>query len=280
MVSNNRGIIISNPITISEGHVRSSGAQLDPDYLQFCILFWDELIWPHNRNFSFISPNQTSLLEQEGILKRPEYTISGWVNEIIPKTYLAAFIDMDRREPGRWSLSSSASTIIGLSTSIIPNMGMEFSLYQALEIPSGSVPQNEVLEFKFKRKDELLSLRIYIDDILEYISKSGNPDRALLSKLGEIELKIKDHKKLMKEQTFPRMLTNIDIGINLAPTVGAAIGAAVGNHFGHPELGAVAGSSLIIGIKRSFGFARDDAAKFKPFEYVTSINKHLNMKAT
>jgi hypothetical protein len=74
--------------------------------------------------------------------------------------YLRTYIELNDEEPGVWALSQGEKSLflehgLGLFSE---GSGMSLNLLRAIPIPAKDVPLNEILEFKEKRKDELLVL--------------------------------------------------------------------------------------------------------------------------
>jgi len=146
------------------------------------------------------------------------------------------------------------------------------NLYGALQIPDGEVPLENILEFKEKRRDELLALRHHLDDVYQKIISS--PDKALaeLSEIEKIDRAISDYLRAISEQKFSLTKTSLQANFSFNKATTASIGATA---IGLPLTGALlAGAVAGIDIKLGKGLkgGRDNST---PFQYIHSLHSKL-----
>ncbi|WP_028222193.1 DUF6236 family protein, partial [Paraburkholderia oxyphila] len=154
-----RGLVVSPPIVIEGGRLFAKSSNLDPLELRFALLFWDRLVWPSSRVIHFASNQDEQFLEAAGILNRPDYTIWGDGATGIAQGQVTAFNDFDSREPGMWALAQGENSFVWKDGFLEDGAGALVELHRAIPIPCHDVPLAEILEFKEKRRDELLLLR-------------------------------------------------------------------------------------------------------------------------
>lgn len=207
-------------------------------------------------------------------------------NAIMRSTY-EAFESREAIEPGKWSISrrqkhhmaNSSGITIGLGdwdpvandpTRIDEGRGALVSLYRAIPVPDRDVPLNDILEFRAKRKDELMSLRHHLADLYQKIVMA--PDRAL--QIGveteRLEFAIANFVKSAKGMNFPWRLMDVQAKLTLDVKSGAALFAAITGSWEIATL--VAASSLEISAGPSL---RGGAAHGTPFEYVSAFHNDL-----
>ena len=92
----------------------------------------------------------------------------GDITSIVLDTYMAAFSDLESREPGVWSLSQGEKSLFvnNSAANLIDESGISLELIRLIPVPAADVPLNEILEFKEKRKDELMIFRAHIDQLV------------------------------------------------------------------------------------------------------------------
>jgi hypothetical protein len=167
-----RGLVVSPPVEIQGSTLRFL-SQLDPQELRFALLFWDKLVWPKSRSVYIASGPDESFLEQAGILGRPEYTFSGVAAPGLARTQIQAFLDLDRREPGVWSLAQGEDSFLLKDRILTEGNGAFVELHRAIPVPDKDVPLDDILRFRDKRSDELQLLRHRIDIFVASINDSG-----------------------------------------------------------------------------------------------------------
>jgi len=213
-----RGLIISNPIHISDDLVSLNG-KLDPSELRFSLLYWDKLVHPRSNCISFGgTEDDEQYLISAGILTQPTYLYTGGVmEEIIFNTYMTAFSDLENREPGVWSLSQGEKSLFinNSAANLIDESGISLELIRAIPVPAADVPLNEILEFKEKRKDELMMFRAHIDQLVLEIQKSPVRSDAFNRIAKEVDAACADLLKVGHEWQWPVHFSNFKATFNL-----------------------------------------------------------------
>lgn len=276
-----KGIVLSPPLTI-EGSMVSGGFNLHPDELRFALLFWDKLVWPSSRAVYFGSNEHEVYLEELGVLSRPEYTFNGAMSESILRSQIQAFLDLDKKEPGAWSFAQGVNSLIVKDMAFIEKVGtLSLELNRAIPIPAKDTPLAEILEFKEKRKDQLLILRAHLASIEKEICGSEEPSQALNDKVNEIDRACLELLKVSNEWRFPVVLSDLKVSVNLDPMnilKGAGAGWSLGKELG--DTGAFVGAAF--GGMSSLISAKYDSIAFRsirrpasPYKYAYHINKEL-----
>lgn len=170
---------------------------------------------------------------------------------------------------------------------------IDLQLYQAIPIPVKDVPIEDILNFKMKRRDEILRYRHAIDIFYQKIIDSKDIPRAKTSAIEEIELSLLDITKVMNESRWKIMWSNTDISIDLTvkPSEitknvknGAALGAVLGGVGGiiGLRIGAAIGASygaitsfIKVSIKPDAFRPRQIPNNLKDFAYLYSAKEEL-----
>jgi Family of unknown function (DUF6236) len=197
-MANERGLVISCPIEISGREMTfRSGPALDPQELRFSLLFWDKLDFPIN-NVVGIGPDaETQFLQSAGLLNRTMTQVisGGDVVSSFVQTHIDAFRALDQREPGVWSLSTGKNAISFAGDDMELGKGVLVSLYRAIPVPDKDVPLEDILEFRARRRDELITLRHHLEDIYQRVISAGDGELALNTEIERLERAIDDHIK-------------------------------------------------------------------------------------
>jgi len=275
-----RGLVISPSIVVKGPELLVRRPNIDILELRFALLYWDKLVWPQSRVIHFASNDDEQFLEEVGILSRPEYTFNGSVSQSIASSQIAAFRDLDRVEPGVWALSQGENSLLLENNIFEQGTGAVVDLHRAIPIPSGAVPLNEILEFKERRRDELLALRHHMDKLLSEVQSANNSEVAMQQKIAEIDSACADLLKISREWQFPVQISDLKASFTIsAPKVGAwAMGGwLLGHPFGLPAAAAAAAAGAAcsaLEIKGDFGL-RSVRRPASPFRYACKAHDEL-----
>lgn len=275
-----RGLVVSPPVTIEGTSLFVRSSNLDPQELRFALLFWDRLVWPASRAFHFASGPDEIFLEQAGVLARPDYTYNGDAAQGIARGQIQAYLDLDRREPGSWALAQGENTLLLKENLLEVGKGALIELHRAIPIPQHDVPLAEILEFKERRRDELLLLRAKLESLVSTIKDSSDNQSDLQRTIAELDHACSDLLQVGKEWQFPVHLSNLKTAFSLTP--GKLIPAAIAGWKTAEPYGltaatitaGVAGAVSTIEVKGDFGF-RPIKRPVNPYRYAYSINREL-----
>jgi hypothetical protein len=276
-----RGLVISAPIEINGNSVLIKSTSPDLQELRASLLYWDRLAWPTNNAIFIDGGADINYLEGAKILARPRYAFSGQGADILVRTQTEALLDLDKEEPGIWSLSQGENSILVKSGALTQDNGIALELYRAIPVPDKDVPLAEVLEFRLKRYDELQSLRVEIDGLVETVNSSQDPKEELEKCLHRIDQKCAAAIRVGSEWQFPVRLSNLKTSVDLKPFsmvrdglvafLGAtALGAT--SAFIASLTGAAAAASIKITGDFGWGGLRD---RTNPYRYVSQFHKEL-----
>jgi hypothetical protein len=278
----NRGLVVSVPTKI-DGDLVSITSGLDAQELRFSLLFWDELCWPQTPVFAYAPTPDVEFLEGAKILTRPRHSLSwsGSGAQMIKGIQLETFSRLDEKEPGKWALAQGDRSFSVVTPSANLQPGALIELHKAIPIPAYDVPLAEILEFKLRRRDELLLLRAHLESFAAEVSSSVAPDDELARKIAEVDKACSDLISVGKEWQFPMKLSSFKTSINIEPnkTVNSAVVAfgAGSAFFSLPTAAAVAGLAAlgsVINIKSDVGFRGLKRPK-NPYRYAYHIEQDL-----
>lgn len=277
-----RGLVISPPIEIAGTSMFVKSSNLDPQELRFALLFWDQLVWPSSRAVYFASGPDEEYLESAGILKRPDYTFNGDAAQGIALGQIQAFFDLDKSEPGTWALAQGENSLLLKASNLLNEEGGALvELHRAIPIPSRDVPLAEILEFKQRRHDELILLRLRMESFVMEIQGSQDKLDALQKCIKEIDQACADLLKLGKEWQFPVHLSDFKATFSLSPLKflpAVAAGWKLGEKYGLSAATAAAvgaGAVSTLEIKADWGL-QSVRKPMSPYRYAYLIDKELH----
>jgi hypothetical protein len=180
-----KGIIAAPAVVSGNGAQFRSERGLTLEELRYFLLYWDKVVIPTTNIIHLQVPQEDALLTT-GVVTRPRVPFSGTFNgelmaraQLLAQTAVASdLINNDRSTD--WTLHQIGSELIVPDQASIEKQLIRVDLTSSLPVPSGEVPFADILEFKERRKDELVQLHQAVDDL--YLEILSSPDRSLKSK--------------------------------------------------------------------------------------------------
>jgi Family of unknown function (DUF6236) len=254
-------------------HLLVVKGRLDPQELRFALLFWDKLDYPDNNIISIGEPT-VDFLQDVGILKRTMVTVSGSGNgvQMALAAHLHAFRTLDQNEPGVWSLGAGKNSVSFPERELEARRGVLVRLYEAIPVPDKDVPIQDILDFRAKRKDELLALRYHLDSIYQRIIAAGDGALSLQSEIDALERAIIDYLKVAKATSFPFLNMSFDANLNVPAGITAGLAAFTAGFGAIPAL--LAGATASIGFGPTASLKGHKASQ-TPFRYISSFHKRV-----
>lgn len=222
-----RGLVISVPMEISSGTIKT-GSSLDNEDLRFSLMYWDRLAWPKSTAILVESKDDERFLEHAGILYRPSIQLKAKATDFA--SYIIAeqaqiHSEYEKSEPGVWAISNGKNSLKDMDSKA-SNTDKLLTLLHAVPIPKATVPLAEILEFKQKRRDELILFRSHLESLIKEIEESEQPDLALQEKLKEVDFACSNLIKVTREWQYPVSLADFKVSkdFNIVNAVGAISG--------------------------------------------------------
>jgi Family of unknown function (DUF6236) len=276
-----RGLVVSPPIEIEGSRLYAKCSNLDPQELRFALLFWDRLVWPSSRAVHFASGPDEAFLEEAGILSRPEYTVFGDVAQGIARGQIQAYQDLERTQPGAWALAQGENSFLWREGLADEGKGTLVELHRAIPVPKQDVPLAEILEFRQRRRDELVLLRYHLESLVSEIEGSADKPSALQKRIAEVDQACANLLTVGKEWQFPVYLSNFKASFSLSPQKflpAVAGGWKLGESYGLTAATAVAtiaGAASTLEIKGDYGL-RSIRRPASPYRYAFQINGEIS----
>lgn len=154
---------------------------ISAEELRYYLLYWDRVVIPAN-NLVYIGIPEEDILMETGVISRPKIEFRGsfqgdQVTAAILSCQGIVAKELVQTKTIDWVLHQ-----IGDSLSLLPKFTSQqetirVSLMNALPVPDGGVPVHEIMDFKYRRKDELGELHDSIDEL--YFEVLNSPDKGL-----------------------------------------------------------------------------------------------------
>ncbi|TDR46233.1 hypothetical protein EDF80_105268 [Pseudomonas brenneri] len=222
-----RGLVLSLPVEIDGTSTRIKSGNLDAQDLRSSLLYWDRLTLPTSNIIYIPGGPDADYLVSCGILHRRHYEVFGDGAQGLIKTQTLALEDLEKEAPGVWSLGAGENSLLIKRGVAIAEQGALIKLYNALPIPKENTPLAEILEFRAKRRSELLAFRTYMEELSHEISNSSDRIDELNKKLKLLDVSCSDLIKLTKEHQLPVYLSNLNASLNVDLTKIAATAVGV-----------------------------------------------------
>jgi hypothetical protein len=248
-----KGIVISSPITISQDGSLSLMGGMDPLELRRGVLFWDRIKKPQNNIFYYEPSEDEKFLASCGIFEELELrvnSVSGLIGFIYAHLHMSAFYELEKREPGLWAMSEGENSFNLKGGGVFSDArGALVELHRAIPLPTQDVPLAELLNFKEKRRDEIVLLTMELDGLFSRVIKAEDSQFELGRAVREIDQRCRDIVAVGKEANISFSLSDFNYGISLEFNSanllsGGALGAIMGSSFGLPMVGAAIGAGV------------------------------------
>lgn len=277
-----RGLIVSPPMIVGDGFLdlSSNASEIDPQEMKMNLLFWDKFSWPEQNLITIQITEHMQYLVETGVIERPKYPVESYVvtsdassPNILKEMYLTEFEQREKKEPGIWSLSLGDKSLKILDAYGHPGRGGVIHLYRAIPVPDRSVPYQDILEFKERRYDELLELRLHIDDLYQKILSAGDGELALETEKARLQKSMANFGNAIQETRFPLRLSDLSASFSLSAGSISAFASTYAATLSLPAgLLAGVGASIGLSLGRSFSPRTNEAT---PFNYARSIHQLL-----
>lgn len=278
-MADKRGIVISPPfVVLPEGGISCGGNPSSADLRKY-LLYWDEIDFPDN-NFVSIGANpDMEFLISAGVAARTRVQFQGALSSGNGEFFLlaqqAVFEKRDNENPGQWSIAQLSN--VPYFANSRPVTSIEYQLWNTLPVPQEGVPLNDILEFKANRRDELIALRIYLDELYLSVTSASDIPRAKTSAILKLEAALADLDRVLGESGISKTFSSLRgfIAGEFTNIAGTGLGAAGVAPFIEmsPLVAGVIGAGIAFAVKPVLSpRVRKES---HPLTYVSSVRKEL-----
>lgn len=175
-----------------------------------------------------------------------------------------------------WSIVQFSEKLITPEENVIKET-IEFQLLNAIRHPTKTVPLDDILLFKERRRSEILALKEIIECITMKILISEEPIKAFKKQSKILKSKLDDYNKVLDETRYSTILSNLKNFIG-SPAIGlAGLAEVIPELSSQMELingSALTSASLAIGYKM-IASSDDNKAVNSPFAYLANAKIEL-----
>lgn len=282
-----RGVIASPAIISIHGDGFTMERSISAEEVRYYALYWDKIVIPGS-NLVYVGIPEEDVLIETGVIDRPRVGFSGsWGGADLGHSFALAqsavakkLIEEDKATD--WVIHQIGTTLSLPSEFLERRNTLRLDLINLLPVPSGDVPIVEVLEFKHRRADELISLHLKLE--LAYLEALKSPDQDLAAKLAirELDEAIRDLQSVTSEKWQRTSKFDFSVELNLDGSrlsQGVAAGAAFDfftNGFAIPVGAIIGGVASVFKLKASHSSAFIPAAKKEKLAYLSHARtEHL-----
>lgn len=282
-----RGIVVNPKFTI----IDEKGVLLETTYitaedLRRYLLFWDKIEFPDNNFVSLGDTNETSFLINAGIMQRSMFYLNEYsrnLGYLLAELQYKAFLENNKKENELWSIAQTSKTLILNPNDLIKKRTIEFELINCVPIPTVETPLETILEFRERRKDELMSFRNAIDLFYENVLASLDSERTRQRIIDEIQKNCSDLIKVMNESKIKMILQNLKSEANISDIFkglvnGFRTGLISNAVFDLPALASFTIGTIVSGVQIKIDDLfqpRKIPEKLKPYAYLYYANKEI-----
>ena len=244
-----RGIVVAPEYEAKGTELFLKSSDIDPLKLRQYLLYWDRIDFPTN-NIIHCTSNDIDYLESLNLLQRTKYNCScnGIINmeELFLNAQIQALNNNNLNKNERWTLGQGNLNLLLPKDEVERKNTLILDLYNSLPIPATDVPLDDIINFKEKRRDELMEFRNSMDKIYLSIINSGDIDISKSVAIKDLEKKIIAINKVMNESKIKKLLGSVKVNIDINSLImggpGYIIGKETGNSIMLASLGLAASS--------------------------------------
>jgi hypothetical protein len=268
------GLIVSCPIIINGDDIKITRSALDPQELRFALMFWDRLSWPMLNGIQIHGGRDEWFLKDAGILERPTYSIMGKQAPAMLQAQIEHYKIKEKEKPGVWALGTGENSIKSADLIDEASSGTLISLLNSIPIPTSDVPLAEILEFRQRRRPELLSFREHLALMISEISGANDSEQELKNKIAQLDAACANLIETTKEWQSPVYLADFKASINfdLKKILGSGLAAfKIGQEL---NLGLTSTTVMTLGAGALGTLSLSKDIKFRPAKLETSPYKY------
>lgn len=279
-----RGGVVSDPMTVigtgAQAGVRQE-KEIDPGLLRTALLFVDKLDCPTIQHIEMNDPTMGQLMDAS-LLTRSNVRFEGspGVHEQHKDAPWLAYKALDKREPGMWSIWQEPGQKLVPEREMSPALAFQLEFNSGLIIPHPELPFDDVIVFKERHRDELLSLHHHLLKLAIKISQETDP-RAVTIELEAFDTSLADYLKKARQSNIRRAVASLTAEMDWAAAVRDSLlgggGAGLLSAAGGLSIGAAAtaiggGVLTALSIKSTAGLKKPEAS---PFRYIARVEREF-----
>lgn len=231
-----RGIVVAPEYEAKGSELFLKSSDIDPLKLRQYLLYWDRIDFPTN-NIIHCTSNDIDYLESLNLLQRTKYNCScnGIINmeELFLNAQIQALNNNNLNKNERWTLGQGNLNLLLPKDEVERKNTLILDLYNSLPIPATDVPLDDIINFKEKRRDELMEFRNSMDKIYLSIINSGDIDISKSVAIKDLEKKIIAINKVMNESKIKKLLGSVKVNIDINSLIIGGAGYIIGKETGN-----------------------------------------------
>jgi hypothetical protein len=189
-----------------------------------------------------------------------------------------AFKQLDEREPGRWSIWQRPDKALIPAEELSPDLAFQIEFTKALVVPDATVPFDDVINFRERHRDQLITLRHHIEEMAIKLSKEGDK-RAITHEVEKFDASLSSYLKEARKSNLRKAVTSLTAEMDWSAAVrdslfgggGMGLLSVVGGFSLAQAAAAIGGGvATALSIKSAAGLKK---AEPSPFRYIARVEQ-------
>lgn len=279
LLENERGIVLGTGICYSTQPAGEPVLGVDLAELRAVLFLFDKIDWPKTNLFKVLGNAETDFLENEGILGRSGHSLVGaeTLRHSITDADLKAWEWHERDEPRRWALGRGASAAPGELDE--GDAALFTKLANVIAVPAVEVPLQDVLEFRLRRRAELLALRTEIDRAYGRIVSSADRAHAWMAESDALITAVADQRRVAAEAGWRTRLGSVASSMKVGDLQAAGVAAFATLTTGGSVSAALIAGTGALSLSASISLTKK-SEKTSPVDYIMAIEKEFGPRAS
>lgn len=278
--SGERGIILSTPVKYEGASL--STLPFNMADIRYAILFFDKVLYASNNVIHIPPPPEIEWLDAYGVAETVTVIGTGHFDaRCVIEAQKTLFRKLDADLPGVWGIGRGESHAMFTVNEIEAQRGLCMKLFGAIPVPDQDVPLEDILDFRGRRRPELLSLRCYIEELYQDIISKPDQKIAERTAFDKLGLAIADHIKVMRESKLKFRFSDISMKFTAQDAVVGVVAGSAAAQTANLNLLESLGIGFAAALSKSFLSLSIDInvagrkSAPSPFEYVSRYHSEI-----
>lgn len=274
-----RGVIAAPGIITPLAQGFMMERSVSSEELRYYIMYWDRVVIPGN-NLVYIGIPEEEELIACGAITRPKVGFQGsfqgdQVANVILSCQSIVANELVKDKSVDWIVHQIGSEIVIPDKFSFQQETVKVVLVNALPVPDGETPINEILEFKERRKDQLVELHEAIDGLYFEVLNSPDPELATKKAVTRFKTSIEGINAVANEKFKKTRKYDLTAELNLNGkdiVSGASAGAVIdffSTGFSIPIATIVGALAALIKVKANLTYTFEPAKENSKLSYLS-----------
>ncbi len=244
------------------------------------LLFFERLSVPSGLAYGLPEDPERDALIGEDIHRCPVSLVNGSDRDHPEFVPFMVYEQLAAREPGGWSIWEGAGQHLVPNEALEAGLGFRLDLQRAFIVPSRDLPLADVVGFRRQYRDDLIALRLHVDDLCAQIAANGYDPAAARTAIERFDAGLARYTRTVSGWNNRKAVADLSISMNWTKAAAAGAAAVLASRVLADRLPQTTAALALAGaaaagltVETSAGLKRESANS--PFRYFAAIRYQL-----